>query len=82
MFLRRNNEGSGVSGFSHSMAGGPAGHESEERSGGMVIVSVRRVSRNKSGRMAGPTHCPECGNRLVRAGYCQSCPSCGWGACG
>lgn len=27
-------------------------------------------------------HCPECGGRAVRIGYCFTCPLCGWGACG
>ena len=26
--------------------------------------------------------CPECGGYLARAGYCFSCMTCGWGACG
>ncbi len=26
--------------------------------------------------------CPECGNPLVKASGCTSCPACGWGKCG
>ena len=26
--------------------------------------------------------CPECGNPVVRASSCITCPACGWGKCG
>jgi hypothetical protein len=26
--------------------------------------------------------CPECGNPVVKASACITCPACGWGKCG
>jgi len=26
-------------------------------------------------------YCPECGIKMVRLGYCFSCPQCGFGSC-
>lgn len=28
-----------------------------------------------------PTHCPECGTKLILSGRCLYCPACGWATC-